>query len=323
MANSYSTQDCVKGALQRCGENTDGSSQYHELALKYVNAANLVVLSGASEFAVDIGQPWTWARVEKYTILPGYYSTGSVAVAQGVASGTFSVAPTISLAGYYLNLTDNCNYYVILTHVAGSTSFTLASPVLEATGSAYAFQAIPLTLDLGPGILRLVEPFRIDALRCIAPGENYRNTGQIYGMGLDSFRNEFPMFNLVNDTPTKFAVLSDSESSLKVLFNRYVTNPIKITFDVIPIPDDLVDASTSIPVIPRNFRKVLEYAATAWLANDKKDATTAQNAFALVQSTLKAMLAEDKKRAKLISHNYAQLIPRQDDYNLPYWLSPQ
>lgn len=320
MANSYSTQDCVKGALQRAGERTDGSSVYHQLALKYVNQVYKDVIKGNSIFAPDTRDAWSWARQTSSLIVPGYYNSDSVSLTNNSSVGTFSVAPTLSLQGYFFRVIDRPTFYRISSHTASSTSFTLDSVYVEATGTALPYVAMPLICDLGGSIQRLVEPMRIYLNRVLELGENATDMGRIYGLDPLEFWKDYPLQLVQNDTPSKFTVISRGESSWKVQFNKYTTNPMRVDYDFIAIPSDLIDASDSIPLVPRDDRDLLEVGAAFYLWTDKKSKEDAATNFQATQAKILALRENERSSQKFAGKNYGQLIARRDDTAIPYWV---
>lgn len=320
MANSYSTSDLVKGALFRAGEATDGTSPLQSLALKYINDVYKAVLSGSNEFDPDIGNCWSWARVTKSLLLNPPYNTGTVSLTNGLASGTFSVAPTTSQQGCFLLVTGQPTFYVIAAHTASSTSFTLDQTYVETTNSAAAFNSIPLSYNLGSGILRLVEPLRIYVNRELEMLEKHEDEGRIYGMDLDVFREKYPLRCLKNDTPSKFCTYQRSETAWNIFVNKYTSTQMKVDYDVILVQDDLVDSDTSLPLIPRDFRKVLELGAAHYLHIDKSNDTKAQLYLTKTAAVLKAMQLAENKNDVTTDKAYGRLIPRLDDQRYRNWL---
>lgn len=325
MANAYSTSDLIKGVLQKCGEVTDGNSPYHELALKYLNIVYAGILSGSNEFAPDVGHGWRWDRSTASFILKGFYNTGTVSLTNGSVNGTFSTAPAVSQAGRFLKVTDRASYYEIATHTAGMTAFTIGSSYVEATGSGLSYLSLPIRYDLVAsaglprGILRLIEPFRIYEDRELEFMDDDRSSGRIFGLDIDSFRDSWPLRHIESGVPTKFATDTRSESAWYVYINKYPINDMKVDFDYIEIPEDLVDSTSSIPVLPREFRVALEYGASHYLLVDKEEEKKAAYYFNLTKAKLEALHKADDKNDQLTSSTYGKLIPRQDDLNSRWW----
>ena len=320
MANNYSTRDILKGVLVNCGERFDGTSPYNQLALKYINNVYKNLLSGANEFAPELGDAWSWARQTSSLVLPGYYNTGSVNMVLNSNAGTFTNPPSISLQGYHLKCTTPIDtWYIITQHTASSSSFTIDCPWVDASG-AYAFVAPKLIYDLGAGILRLVEPFRIYSDRVLEYNENSNDMSRIYALSILDFWKKYPLRQIVNDIPSVFMTLTRSESSWKVQFNKYVTNQIKIDYDWIAIPSELTDASDSIPLVPFEYRDLLETGAAFYLSQTQNNDARADRFFKLTQAKIQAMHLAEEKYLKLGSVGFAKLVPRRDDTAIPVWL---
>lgn len=327
MANSFSTQDCVKGALQRVGELTDGTSPLHQLALKYVNQVHKDVIKGNCAFAPDMREAWSWARKTAAFQIPGYYS-GTCIATKGSVSLTLSVAPTISLQGYFFSASPAGNSqtttYKIASHTAGSTSATLDMTFIETSNTALSFVALPLIIDIalatGTQIMRLVEPLRIYLQRVLEYGETATDMGRIYGMDPIEFWKEFPLQLIQNDTPSKFITVFRSQASWQIQVNKYTTNAMRVDFDYIPFPVDLVDTSDSIPLLPIDDRDLLEVGAAYYLYMDKNALQNAQSYFAIAQAKLIALKEAERSNSKFYGSIYGQLVPRRDDTAIPYWV---
>jgi hypothetical protein len=325
MANSYSSQDLVKGILQRCGERTDGQSPYHGLALKYLNRAYSDLLKGNSLFAPENREVWSWARQTSSFLLPAF-QTGTAVLTNGSINATFQVAPTISLAGYNFQITNPTNeqmqsWYTIASHTANSTAFTLDFPYVE-TSATQSFNACPLTVTIPLGILRLADPLRQYNTRVLEFGELPQDMGRIYYIEYNKFWEMYPLELVLNDIPSKFTIQNYSETTMVLRFNKYVSNNIRIDFDYISTQPLLVDSSTSIPLVPFEDRDVLEMMASYFLMTDKKQPTDAQNYFTMSGQKINAMKMANQGQQKL-GKMFGQITPRLDDTAIPYWLIQQ
>lgn len=327
MANSYSSQDCIKGALQRVGEVTDGTSPFHQLAIKYVNQTHKDIIKGNSIFSPENREPWSWARQTNSFQVLGLYNTGTVALVNGSVNGVFSIAPTISLAGYFFQALNQITWYKIATHTASSTAFTLDMGFLEPTNAASVYVAVPLTVDIAASatggavrIQRLVEPFRIYQQRVLELGELTPDIGRIYGMDPIEFWKEYPLQLIQNDIPSKFMTVFRSETSWKVQFNKYSTNPLRVDYDYIPFPTDLTDDSSSLPLVPRDDRDLLETGAAYYLFLDKKQKEDAATALQATAAKINALTQAERANSKFYGAIYGQIVPRRDDTAIPYWI---
>lgn len=325
MANSYSSADCIRGALELAGELTNGDSPLHGLALKRLNRSYSDLLKGNSVFAPEIREVWPWARVTGSFLLPAN-QTGTATLTNNSVNGTFSVAPTISLAGYnfvIVNAPSNQNptYYTIKTHTASSTAFTLDFAFVETTGS-YSYNAIPLTVTVNQGILRLADPLRQYTTRVLEFGETPQDMGRIYYMDIAKFWENWPLELLLNDVPSRFTIVSYSDTATVFRFNKYVSTAQRIDYDYISTQPLLTDDTTSIPLVPFEDRDVLELMTAYYLLIHKKQPVDAENMRALAGQKITAMKMANQGQQKL-GKIFGQLIPRLDDTAIPYWLIQQ
>lgn len=326
MANNYSTQDLVKGVLAACGERTDSNSPYTQSALKYINNVYKNLLSGANEFAPEIGDAWTWATVHNSFVMPGYYNQNGVNVTQYSPNCSFTVAPTFnnqpfSAQGWFLHVgnENDHTWYEITQHTAGDTAFVIDVEFLEDTVANGSYKIVPVVYDLGEGILRLIEPLRIYKNRVLDYGETYKDQGQIYGINALEFWKAYPMRFLKNLVPSKFTTIFRSEDSWKIQFNTYATNPFKIDWSCIRIPEELTDRSDSIPLVPFEFRDILVYGAAHYLLLDKNLSEKSARYFSLAQAKVQAMHMSEEKMAKLLGVRFGQMTPRLDDNRTIPW----
>jgi hypothetical protein len=89
-------------------------------------------------------EDWWPTEAKQYLaafIAGNYFNRGTVALTNGSVNGTFEFAPTVSLAGLPITLTDLSPSPVLTidTHVAGATAFTLSASYTGATTTATGF----------------------------------------------------------------------------------------------------------------------------------------------------------------------------------------
>jgi hypothetical protein len=324
MANTYSTQDLVKRTLQYAGEVTDGSSQYHSLALVYLNKVYDGIIAGESEFAPDIGEPWVWARAQlpiNITLQP-IYTQGTVSLVTGSTQGTFGStgAPTISYQNGYLKPVNGASYYLITQHTAGTSAFTIDTPFLEISTSASGFYLYPLIYELSSSglpspIQRLAEPFRVYDTSNPMPFVDQEQTGKIFGIDINQFQRIYPLALLeTGGVPERFAVYRRTDTSYQVIFNNAPApscNPMKVDLDYIPLQDSLTDSNTSVPLLPRNSRPLLADGAAFYLLTDKED-EKAQIFFQRCAEGIKTMWRAQNRQIWRTSKDRGRLNARQD-----------
>ena len=242
MSNFTTVRDLHKDVLSRCGEITSTDSDFYDKALEYLNRAHLGVLSGSNELGLDMGEPFVWAKSKNPGVvnLVAPYSTGTISVTESSTSATLSVAPSISLAGYYLKVVDRPEFFRIATHAAASTSITLDAAYTDSTGSGLSFVAYKFEYELPSAVLRLITPMRTYREQ----SWGYPGDGHIDHLDLDTLLEQFPLHLLQRRVPTKFAqTYKDQLSLLTVRFNHAATTATRIEYDYIGIPSKLVSVS--------------------------------------------------------------------------------
>lgn len=160
MANYRSTADIMRRALEKAGEPTNGNSSYEDSLLEYLSDVHRGVISGGTVFNIDVDEVWAWARAQAplvLNLLPPV-TAGTLSLTQGSLSGTFSVAPTLSLQGWFfrsnLDTSDNTTYR-IAQHSAGDSAFVLDSPYLGVTSALFSYRAFKLDYDLVPDYIQI------------------------------------------------------------------------------------------------------------------------------------------------------------------------
>lgn len=312
MASSFTSADILKGALQKSGEKTDGTSVYQELAIKFMNNAHLDILSGGSTFTGgDVGDPWPWAvnRAPKSITLMPPFNLGNATVTNGSNVLTFSIAPNVSLGSlkdWHFKSDSSCDYYRIATHTAGATSATLETTFADSTATT-TFNCYKLIYSIGTDILRLCAPIRI--YRTTAYSDD--SDGKIYGVDKDTLDDKWPLSRLCSGVPDRFAEIYQSETEYLIRINKFVLSAMKVDMDFIAVPADLFDSSTSIPLIPKQKRVILEY-ATAYFLCQEKQLQDAQTFFSMAGTGIKAMQNESARQITQTNRQRGQLVARED-----------
>jgi hypothetical protein len=309
MANLTTTADIKAAILQHSGELSTGT--YNSLIDTYINRVYHEIVGGGSTFIPELGEPWEWAKAQNpgVLILKVPYETGTVSLTNGSVSGTFNTAPSVglgSLAGRLLKVTDRPEFFRIATHTAGAGAFTIDAAYTDETGAALGFSAHKLDYDLTSGIARLIEP-----MRTYRAQQNGDDDGKINGCSSDALSTHFPLHRLTRGAPDTFAMLREVNGLITVRFNRSPAEETRVEYEYIPTPSDLTSSPDTTPLIPRDDRVVLAYGGTYFLMIDKED-TRADTFFRLCQSKLQAMILERRKRFSYTNHNYAKLLPRQE-----------
>ena len=160
------------------------------------------------------------------------------------------------------------------------------------------------TYALG-GIARLVEPFRV-----------VDGSGElIFGVDSETFAREFPLSLTEEGRPTHFSVVrEDADGRFVVRFNSYPASELKVEVEHVPVPRDLKDSASSIPIVPRKHVDALQDAAIFFIMMDKSD-DRAQTYANLLQGKLKSMISQHRGSLVKSGRNFGAVIPRRD--NMP------
>lgn len=160
MAQFRSTADILDLALTNAGEVTNGRSQYETSALDFLNKVNFVLISGGTiplgkDITVELDEVWPWARAPRPFIveLQPKYDTGTVTLTLGSEAGTFSSAPSYSVAGWHIRVAGRDEVFRIASHTASATAFELDSAYTDETTSTLGFEVFQLDYDLVPSYI--------------------------------------------------------------------------------------------------------------------------------------------------------------------------
>lgn len=301
-SQAFSSADLVDDILWRGGESTgagDRNSDMAQWALSYLNRVYLSLCTGGAELLADVHEDWwwLWKTPPGVLVLQPEYKTGSVSVTNNSTAGVFSVAPTGSLAGYFLkvqgSLLGNADIPRILTHTAGATAFTLDAVFTGQTATAASFDAFKLEYQLAA----------TDILRLISPMRQYRTSDpdytvqQVDGAAEDA---SYPLALVEAGMPTRYSIVNvDASGLITVRFNRWggvdPTDFIRLEYDYLFQPTALLDSSSNYPLVPVSYRRMLADWALVYIHQDKND-DRVQTVEARATKGLLAMMKENQKR---------------------------
>jgi hypothetical protein len=313
MANYNSTKDVLKDMLLRCGEPNDGTSEYEidGRALNYINRAQQAILSGAAELGLELGEPWPWAlnQYNKILTLMPSIKTLTVSATYNSTSITFGSAPSINLLGYYVRLGSDSEVYRISAHSGTSTSATLDGVYVSSTVSGASSVIFKIDYVLDSNVLRLVSPFITYRNSTVL----YNDAGQIYFCDQSRFNRDFPINQLQEGTANMATQTYMDVSTMTpyIRVNRIPDTTLRVEYNYIPVPADLTNSDSSIPVVPRDHRINLVYYSCYYLLMDKND-NRAGEFRELTKAGLLAMEKAAKQQKILTNPEFGQMVPRPD-----------
>ena len=311
MSNYNNTTDIKQDVLHHCGELDDGTSEYDARVITYINRAQQAILSGAAELGLELGEPWPWA-INKYPsvlTLNAAITSLTITATFGSTAITFGSTPSINLQDWYIRLGSDGEVYRIATHTGTSTSATLDGGYVSSSVTNSASKVFKIDYTLDNGVLRLIAPFVTYRNSTVL----YNDAGQIYFCDMSRFNMDFPINQLQNGTPNmateKYKDVSTMTPTIRI--NRVPDANLRVEYNYIPIPSDLTDSTTSIPIVPRDHRIALVYYAAYYLLLDKND-NRANEYRELTKASLIAMSKAQKQQKILTNPEFGQLVPRPD-----------
>lgn len=301
MAALDNTQALINDALFRCGE-IPGASEWDTKAVDYINREHRAVCSGASEFLPEYIHDWWWMRESGIlTILP-VISLGTVAVTQDSTGITFSSPPTISVQGRRFKVNTEPDIYIISAHIAGQPNATLDSPYTGPTKTTASFTAMQTIYQLSASVDSLLSPIH-----------SFRENPSIMGLSPERMDELFPPSRVGSGIPQAFCL----ENEKTIRFNtagRTDGTSMRMEYRYRPAVVDLINTSSSFPLIPLQWRHVLSDMISVYIMFDKNDdRATAVGTSA--RSTLGAMAKENLRRGLKMDRNVARIMPRMGGLN--------
>lgn len=309
------TSEIVDDVLFRCGEPTDGSSDFDQAALDYVNRAYRAIWTGGGEYVKDMNEPWLWLKKDPPGVLQlvGAYSPAGVSPVCTVTLGSATVslpsldagsASFFNAGGFFFKFDTFSDMFRVLSATAGTPgSLTLDATYGGPSGTGTAL--IPqLEYKLAADVLRVISPMRVQSANPIQSTMTY----EIEGCDLNALDRDYPLAFLTGGTPTRFAQVTEQ----KIRFNRYGPNPsalVRIEYDYLQRPADLSNSPAEEPLVPLEFRQVLADLALFIMFQAKSDAR-ADEVGARAKAGLAAMGNYNHNRVAKMGRSTARLVPR-------------
>lgn len=309
MANLTTSGDLVDEILFLNGEPTDGTSDFNERALIYLNKAYQVLgVSGGGEFVTNASfSAWWWMRATSpgiITLIPAII-TGTVSVTNNNTAITFSSAPTPDTDNYFFKVDNHADVFRISAHNAGAAGATLDSIYTGTTNTTAGYRLFQLRYDLPA-----------DCLAVIAPMRSYqRGEREVDGMEIDQMDREWPLNTVTQGLPRAFAVIQSVSGLMTVQFSHYggdgsdQTDFMRLDFEYLTTLTDLTDSASNFPLVPREYRHILSDMGAYYLALAKDDSRAGAHATA-ASNGISRMIKENIRRWSAFSRREGKILPR-------------
>lgn len=301
------TSEIVDDVLFRCGEPTDGSSDFDQAALDYVNRAYRAIWTGGGEYVKDMNEPWLWLKKDPpgVLVLNPVITAGSVTATQGSATITFSAPPVASVAGRFFKANEQSDIFRVLTHTAGAANATIDSVYTGTGGTGLSYKLMQLEYTLAADVLRVISPMRVQSTSLIQSTSTY----EIEGCDLNALDRDYPLAYIVGGTPDRFSPVTEQ----KVRFNRYggldSTTFVRVEYDYLMKPADLTNSPAEEPLVPLEFRQVLADLALFIMFTTKSDAR-AETIGPQAKAGVAAMGNYNRNRIAKMGRSTAHITPR-------------
>ncbi len=285
MANLQYSADILDDILWRSDEVTDGTSDYEDRSLVYLNRAYKALWMGGTEFDPKINEIWWWLQAEDTITLQPTIKTGTVSVTNNSADITFSGNITPDLTdGWFLEVTGEADRYQFSVHGGNQNSATLDSVFTGTTDAASGYRLMKLDYDIASDALKPITEFH----------SSQDNVYTIEAMPLRKMDKEYPIELMQSGVPTRFAYVDEDT----VRFNKYGDDNgdyIRLDYDYLKRPADLTDSGSEEPLVPWHYRHVLADMALYFLHMDKEN-SRALEVKKQAQAGLRAMKLENAAR---------------------------
>ena len=304
MSNYQYTSDILEDVLERCGEKADTSSDFYNIALRYINRAYLGICNGNSVVDPLTVIDWFWAKKTQPLILERVINTGTVSVTQNSADITFSIAPSNSLGNvniatfnrYLFKTDDHDDVFAISSHTGGATAAVLDSIYTGPTNKAAKYK-----------VFKVEYPLASDVVRVISPIEIFQSTEKISYLELERFEALYPLREIEAGEPNRFTLIQNQ----LLRFNGYgdINDYFRVDYTYIYEPALLTNAANEEPIIPRRFRGILSDIVAYYIFLDKND-DRADSAFLGAKAVYETMKQDNDRWLTKIGKDVGKIKTR-------------
>jgi hypothetical protein len=276
-----------------------------------IDFTSILVTLGASQ-AVGTTTT-TQAETEKTaTLTVGNYSSSALSAhIETQLEGAVSTENTFTVSFTSLNRKFTISHNSVVVNLLFGTGTNVrngSAAVLGFSPKDYTGLTVYSSDLAANSMQRLIDPMVVHKPQ----SEDNDGEQKIFMLDPAAMSSQYPLTDIVETIPTKFAqIRRNQEGIVTVRFNSFPSERTRVEVEHIPTPLDLQDTAASIPLMPREFRAVLDYGASYYGALDKDDAKSAQF-LQLAQAKLQAL--QQAYRRELIhgGKRLAHLIPRLD-----------
>jgi len=313
MANYQYTSDLLADVLFRSGGIASGD-EFETVALQYLNRAYFDICSGSSVVAPQVREDWLWLRSAQPGILRLFPTLNvTVSLTTLETAGTFSAAPTYSVAGDFLQIDSESEVYTIATHTASNANFTIRDGYLGTTGTKSG-KVFRLDYALAADVLRVIQPLRSFSMAALTPGAGYGGDFRIHLIDSTIMDEQWPLSRTRSVMPEYFTYTANRTIRFNAASAPAGEAYRHVEYDYLVMPAVLTNAQNEEPLVPRHRRYIIADIALALLFSDKNDSRRGELAV-IAQNGLHALQLEERRRNRTNSSRAGRIYPR----NAPAW----
>lgn len=305
----------------------------------YSFASHVAAATAADLDAAFVGASGTYnftAFKLDYELIPSYVvidetnckldftESGSTVLSATLTFGAYTPAQLATQVALQLNATGGtpaygCSYdsltrkFTVTSDLAGGAVFIIQGAATNSYRSAW--DTLGFDFLLGVSAASQVSTYALgEILKLTEDAHLYggMNEGKVSLLDPVKFSKDYPLWNTFGQLPQKFCIVGDKGNTLTVRLNTYPTELTRLEFPYTPVPRDLKDNTASVPLVPRQYMRVLEFGAAFYLALDKVD-DRAQGYSTIAQATLRSMIANNRRQQERAGQNFGQIIARPED----------
>lgn len=299
MANYADASDIIGDVLFRGGEPQDGSSDYATFVVDALNRAYQGIWQGGAELDPDISEKWWWLSTYNVLTMEPALTTGSITITNNSQNFSLTGAPTRSLQGFWFKSNNHADVFRISSHTVNEATGQIESVYTGTSDTSAAFKIFKTDYSLATDVLYLASPMRA-----------YQDSrSKIHGISDEELLARWPRNTIGRGVPRNFSQIGERAVRFSHYGGATSGDLIKIEYPYIKQPADLADSATSVPLVPRQYRKILADWTLSFLQDAKSD-NKAGSTFIIAQSGLRSMARDNQRRKQYMGDDFARIIPR-------------
>lgn len=307
MANLETTADLKEYVLAGFGEKVDGTSPFDAKVLTQLNRAWRLVVAGGAGLSERFGKPvlFPWA-VSQFPVVVNMVApetAGTVTCTLGSTAATLTNAPSVATTGWYLKVDGEYEVYRVAAQAG--VNLTLDAAYVGSTVTT-TYKMFKNRYDFGGDILVPVSPIRVYGSQRDQDGAK-----KIDLIGRNAMDKKWPLGEILQDFPTKAAVVWQSGGTLTVRLNTYAQYAERMEMDYVKIPTDLA-VGVDPTIMPARHRVVLAEWALFFMFREVDDDRMADQ-MGIAEVAFAALVEESRGLKGAAGDQAGRVVPRWEE----------